>query len=565
MQSLLQYRRLGLAVQKQIQRDHEKTNYPSSHLPAVPEDQGQVLQDATNSSNGTDSEDDNPMDLGRIGSVITVRTQNSLRTTLGHALTGIHARERLTHEGKGGKVFVVGWEGESDPSNPRNWSVAYRACITLIVSSIGFVVGAASSADTAILPQAAAEFGVSDVVESMTIGLYLAGYAVGAIFAGPLSETFGRNAVYISTMIIYMIFIMASALAPNIGAQLSFRFLAGAFGATPLTCAGGSISDLWPTLEKTWSFPLYAIPGFGGPVLGPVIASYIINLGSWRWSEWIILIISGVGLGLIVLFQPETYPPLLLVWKAKHLRQKTCDDRFRAEMEIVESTLWSRLKIALTRPLVLALEPIVLFMTLYLTVLYIVLFTFLDGYPYIFQRVYGTSQGLTNVIFTGIFVGIVLASFLVPWVYRITKESFGRNAFVPEVRLWFAMLGAPAIPISLFWMAWTDFDTISIWSSIMASVLLGYGIICIFMTAYMYIIDSYEVYAASALTFVTFTRYMTAGGMTVVGVPFYENLGPHMTLTIMACINVLMTPIPYVFYKYGHKIRQRSKNAVSWT
>lgn len=79
-----------------------------------------------------------------------------------------------------------------------------------------------------------------------------------------------------------MIFIMASALAPNIGTLLTFRFLAGAFGATPLTCAGGSISDIWPSLEKTFAFPLYAILGFGGPILGPVIASYIADLGSWR-------------------------------------------------------------------------------------------------------------------------------------------------------------------------------------------------------------------------------------------------------------------------------------------
>jgi hypothetical protein len=81
----------------------------------------------------------------------------------------------------------------------------------------------------------------------------------------------------------------------------------------------------------------------------------------------------------------------------------------------------------------------------------------------------------------------------------------------------------------------------------------------------MYIIDSYEIYAASALTLATFTRYMAAGGMTIVGGPFYKNIGPHYTLTILGCISVLMTPIPYVFYKYGHKIRSRSKSAVSWT
>lgn len=231
-----------------------------------------------------------------------------------------------------------------------------------------------------------------DLVIDDFIGLYLVGYAVGALVVGPFSETFGRNATYIVTMIIFMIFLAAAALAPNIASLFVFRFIAGAFGAAPLTCAGGSISDLWSTLEKTFAFPVYAIFGFGGTVLGPVIASYVINLGSTRWSEWIVLILSGLVLALIVVFQPETYPPLLLQWKAKHLRRETGDNRFRAEAEIIHSSLWTQLKIALSRPVQFTTEPIVVINTLYLTVLYIVLFTFLVGYSHIFQDVYGISQ-----------------------------------------------------------------------------------------------------------------------------------------------------------------------------
>ncbi|KAH0408827.1 hypothetical protein KCU90_g21518, partial [Aureobasidium melanogenum] len=122
--------------------------------------------------------------------------------------------------------------------------------------------------------------------------------------------------------------------------------------------------------------------------------------------------------------------------------------------------------------------------------------------------------------------------------------------------------GALAVPVSLFWMGWTDYASISIWSPIIASALFGYGVITIFISAYMYIIDSYAIYAASALSFVTFTRYLAAGGMTVVGVPWYRNLGVHYTLTILACISALMVPVPYVFYIYGAKIRTKSAYAV---
>lgn len=42
------------------------------------------------------------------------------------------------------------------------------------------------------------------------------------------------------------------------------------------------------------------------------------------------------------------------------------------------------------------------------------------------------------------------------------------------------------------------------------------------LTLFRYIIDSYEVYAASALASITLIRYVAAGGMTIVGIPFYK-------------------------------------------
>ncbi|KAK9356413.1 major facilitator superfamily domain-containing protein [Lipomyces doorenjongii] len=548
MQSYLQYRKIGNAVRRQLGTDQEKTNADIPHS-------------ASSREAETPDEDVDPYPAGRV-----------MRSTMGHALNGIQVRDRTTLEGKGGRVFIVGWDGECDPANPHNFSKARRVMTTLIVAAVGFVVGMASSIDSAVLPQAASDFGVSEVAESLATGIYLIGYSVGALFAGPFSETLGRNMIYISTLGLFSIFIMASALAPNFGAQVVFRFLAGFFGSTPLVCAGGSIADMWDPVEKTYGFPIFAIAGFGGPVLGPVIGGYVGvgHIGSWRWTEWISLITAGLVLSLVVLFQPETYAPILLKWKARHLREITGDDRYRGELEITHNTFWTRMKIALSRPFTMLTEPIIILMALYLTVLYIVLFTFLDGYTFIFADIYGISQGLTNTIFVAMFVGMLLATVLVPPLYRHTKKDMasvlakGGSHIDPEIRLWFAMLGGSmSIPISLFWMGWTDFVSISIWSPIISSAMFGYGVICVFLSAYMYIIDSYEVYAASALAFVTLLRYACAGGMTVVGISFYKNMGTHWTLTILGCISMPLAPIPYIFYKWGYLIRRHSRHAVA--
>ncbi|KAK2598914.1 hypothetical protein QQS21_005656 [Conoideocrella luteorostrata] len=488
--------------------------------------------------------------------------------TLGPILTGVEVRDREIYKEKGGQVFLVKWAGPDDPLMPRNWPMSIRIGIVLQISFLGLLLTAASAVDSVVIPQAAKELGVSEVFESLATGLFLVGMGIGSLIAGPFSETFGRTAVYSISLLLFMIWIMASALAPNIGSQITFRLLAGCCASAPLVCAGGTIADMFDRTEKTWTFPLFAIISFTGPSLGPVIAAFIgpSDVLSWRWAEWIMLSAGALVLGVVLLFMRETYAPTLLEWKATHYRNITGDNRFRAEHEITEMTLLSRLKQSMTRPFVMLTEPIIVVMTSYITVIYVVLFTFLVGWPQIFEFTYDISQGLSNTIFVAISLGTLSNFFLLPIIYRNTTHWARQHAhepFKPEIRLWWGTYGASvAIPVSLFWLGWTNYSSISIWSAIFAVWLFGYGTAGIFICIYMYIIDSYETYSASALTFVALTRYVVAGGMTVVGIPFYENVGTHFTLTILGCIAAVLVPVPYVLSYRGHFLRHRSKYAV---
>lgn len=256
---------------------------------------------------------------------------------------------------------------------------------------------------------------------------------------------------------------MASGLAPNLQSHLVFRFIAGVFASTPLTCAGGTVADLWNPVEKAYAFPAYAIPAFIGPMIGQIIGSYIPTTLGWRWLEWIMLIMGGAVLVIVLVFQPETYGPLLLHWKASILRKETGDQRYRAPMEMKEEGLMQRLKMSVYRPFAMFYsELIIILMSLYLTIIYIVLFTFLEGYTYIFGETYGLSEGLTSLCWTGMLVGIILVGCIVPIVYNWTAKEYKKqgkmSAIAPEIRLWYTMLGgAPAVPISLFWMGWTSY------------------------------------------------------------------------------------------------------------
>ena len=363
---------------------------------------------------------------------------------------------------------------------------------------------------------------------------------------------------------------MAAGLAPNIESQVIYRFLAGLFGATPLVCAGGSLADIWSPLERIYTFPIFAISSFMGPALGPIVGGYVGQspLVSWRWVEWITLILSGITLVAVVVFLPESYSPIMLKWKAQHLRALTGDERYQAKIEIDNSTFTSMITKSLGRPFVLTMtEPIIILVAIYLTVIYIIFFTFLNGYTFIFTNVYSFTQAQTGLAFLGIAIGICIAACFVPLVYRMYKrdlksaEEAGFTSTAPESHLYFSLFTAPAIPISLFWMGWTTNPSITPWSPLVASVLFGYGIIGVFISCYQYIIGSYDIYAASALASVTFIRYVVAGGMVEVAVPWYTNLGVSWTLTILGVVSLLLVPVPFAFYRYGAAIRARSKYA----
>ena len=466
---------------------------------------------------------------------------------------------------------MVSFNDDNDKNNPRNWTFGQKSRATVITLGAGIVGGWPSSSDSTIIPQAKATFGVSEVVESLSTGVYLIAFGVGSLFSGPFSETVGRNPVYITTLILFMVFTAAAGVAPNIGSQLVFRFFAGLFGCTAVTTFAGTVADLWGPAERALVFTLASTVNFCGVFLAATVGAYIgqDESLSWRWTEWLVLILAAFVTAMIVLFAPETYGPLILSWKAANIRQQTGKSHHRSKHELHLEPLPKRLWKSTHRPFVMLFTEIsVALFTVYLTVLYIVTFTFLTGYSYIYEGVYRMSQGSVGLCFLGLDVGILLATAIAIPVHRRHAHKLagaGQTGIPvpPEYRLWFSIITAPCLPAGLFIMGWTANPEISYWWSLAGSVLIGIPFLGIFISAYLYMMDSFEEFAASALSISTVVRYVAAGAMIPVSIPMYENLGIHWTLTLLGCLSAVLTPVPFVMWKYGYKIRKRSERATN--
>jgi len=88
-----------------------------------------------------------------------------------------------------------------------------------------------SSIHTAAISNIAEDLGCSRTIATLGVSTFLLGFASGPLIFAPLSEVYGRNPVYRTTLALFVLFNLGCALSPNIAALLVFRFLCGFFGS----------------------------------------------------------------------------------------------------------------------------------------------------------------------------------------------------------------------------------------------------------------------------------------------------------------------------------------------
>ncbi|CZT18455.1 related to multidrug efflux pump [Ramularia collo-cygni] len=449
-----------------------------------------------------------------------------------------------------------------DPNDPRQWETRWKLFYTVIIWLLVFVTGWSSAADSTSHEVAARHWGVSEVAESLAASMYLFGVAFGAVVAGPCSETVGRLPTYLGTFAMFLIWTMASALAPTFGGQIVFRGLAGLFASASMSIYGGSLADMFETKTRALIWPFFALAPLLGPTIAPIVTGWLTQELGWRWDDWFTLIISGAAYLMAMAFLPETFQPIILSYKAQMLREMTGDATYRAEFD--ESTnLSQRLAENFRRIARFTFrESTTVLFGLYLTFLYLLIYGFLEGFDYIFTKTYTFNIGQRYTAFAAVAVGIGLGLPYVVVVNRfVTRRDQTRtkgNGPLPESRLIPAVFASPLLVIAMFWLGFTNRTDISYFSSLGACCLFGFTLMALFTPTYHYLLDTYGTVASSALAAITFMRYLASGGMVIATEPLYTALTVKWVLVLFGCIAAVLMPIPWIFWWFG--ARMRSKN-----
>ncbi|KAJ6536435.1 major facilitator superfamily domain-containing protein [Mycena vulgaris] len=475
-----------------------------------------------------------------------------------------HRRLRMTEKRSPEEIY---WDSD-DPANPQNWTDRRKWHITLTCIVMTVNVTFASSAPSSATLSIMEAFNVSAEVSYLITSTFLLGYVFGPLFWGPGSELVGRRPIFVFAMSMYTVLHLRQALAQNIETLLVTRFLGGFFAVGPLVNAGGVIADIWAVEKRGIASSMFAASVFLGPVMGPIVAGYIVESSlSWRWVFWVMMILTGTCTFIMVLTLPETYaPPVLLLKKVKAKRQADPVGAQHLFVAHEKQDLRGIVKRTLFRPFqMLAGEPILVLVTVYLSLVYgLTSHTLFEAFPIIFIEKRGLTIAQNGLIFIGVGIGTTLGALLDMRNSRRCPQLMKtwRGFPPPEERLLGGMVGGCAFSVGILWLGWSgQYPSVPWYVPALSTIFVGMSISLIFISFLSYLVDTYLAHAASAFAANTFCRSLVAAAFPLFTVQMFSRLGVNWACTLLGGVRLLLAPSPFLFYKYGARIRENSKFA----
>ncbi|KAJ1917640.1 hypothetical protein H4219_003102 [Mycoemilia scoparia] len=452
-----------------------------------------------------------------------------------------------------------GAKGQEEEIPYSPFSSGRRKLITLTVSLIGILGPLTSSIYYPAIQDIANDLNTTLTMVNSTLTAFMFAMAVFPLFWGPMADIIGRRYVYIITIILYLGGNIGCALTPNIVALIIFRIIQSAGSSAILSIGAGTIADIYPRSQRGTALGAFYVGPLIGPVIGPIIGGYITENLSWRWTFWILTIISGVAVIATFLFLPETHRRMVAEKYNMNLINQPKKLKWR-QINPLRTMMYIR-------------YPNVFCVVFYVVMVFGCYYGITSSNSLAFQTIYKMDIGKSGLCYiplgVGNLVGSILGGRINDIVLRRIRIRLEKKALEdgqpqtepivvePESRLYFVWVGA-----LLFFGCGITYGWLLIIGAPLAAVLvlqffIGFGMTLQFSATSNYLMDLFPTRGATIIAAQTFYRSIWAGICMLVIPISQENIGWGKTLTIFECTCVLgfMLFLPIVFF--GRRIAAR--------
>ncbi|KAK3070095.1 hypothetical protein LTS18_000142, partial [Coniosporium uncinatum] len=176
-----------------------------------------------------------------------------------------------------------------DEADPRNWPSWRKWTLITAIMLVDLSVSWGASGFSPASTNFSEDMHVPAEVATLGLSVYVLGLAAGPLSLAPLSEYFGRSAVYIVSYGIYLLFLMATALVQDLGGFIALRFFSGTFSSVTIANFGGTVADLYQEQDTGLAMSVFLWAATAGSPTGYFLMSFVAQARPWRDVFWALL------------------------------------------------------------------------------------------------------------------------------------------------------------------------------------------------------------------------------------------------------------------------------------
>lgn len=156
------------------------------------------------------------------------------------------------------------------------------------------------------LPAMAADLGESPLRMQSVVIAYMLTVALLIPASGWLADRFGTLNAFLAALVLFSLGSLACALSPSLNWLVVSRVFQGVGGAMLLPVGRLTILRAFPRAELLKVLSFVTIPGLLGPLVGPPLGGWLVEVASWHW-----VFLINLPVGLFGIFAALRYMPNL--------------------------------------------------------------------------------------------------------------------------------------------------------------------------------------------------------------------------------------------------------------
>lgn len=279
----------------------------------------------------------------------------------------------------------------------------------------------------------------NDIVESLgvsmgsvqiSLSVFLAGFAVGQLLWGPVSDYYGRKNPLIIAMLMFTFCSIIASQVDSIAQLWVVRFFQAFSGCAGVVVGRAVVNDLFEGNKRVEVFSLLIVISGVSPIIAPALGNFILKIWHWQGIFYTMAIIGVITVVLTVIFLPK---------KAAV-----------SDMVIINPPKPSLQNMVIGYIRVMGCWQFVIY-TFIGAMAYAFLMTYVSNAPFIIMTVGGMSNDVFSVVFAINALGLILGTLLIgPLRKKYTSERITMLSLIvmlPIAALLIVLALIPAISV----------------------------------------------------------------------------------------------------------------------